>query len=132
MAETSSENSESPTMSAVFEASKHVRALAEPWRAGDSAKAGIRRAARNAGIAHGLAKRLWYGEARRIDSELMDKLRVAARDRQSLEAAQDAHRSIIERIAACEAALGLRNADPVGLEPDAMGRAGRDPDSALD
>lgn len=108
MSETPSKKSERrPAMHVADEASLHLRALAEPWAVGDSIKAAIRRAGRKAGIEPGLAKRLWYGEARRIDAETMDKLRAAAADAQELEAARNARRSILDRLAACEAALGL-------------------------
>lgn len=111
MSEKSSEKSERHlAMSAAVEASQLLQILAAPWTAGESVKGAIRRAGRKADLPPGLAKRIWYGEARRIDAEVMDKLRAAAADAHQLEAAINARRSILDRLAACEAALGLQAA----------------------
>lgn len=93
---------------AVFaEASALMRVLAEPAVAGEGVKVAIRRAARRAGIDAGLGKRLWYGEARRIDADTMDSLRIAADETQTLREALNARRTILARLAACEEALGF-------------------------
>lgn len=102
-------------MAAVTEAAELMRHLAEPAVPGESVKAAICRAARRAGITAGLGKRLWYGEARRIDADTMDQLRAkAARDQETLAGAMDARQSLVQRLAACEAALGLQVADQNG------------------
>lgn len=93
-------------MNAVVEAIGLVRAAAGPPAGYESVKAGIRRAARAVGIETGLAKRLWYGEVRRIDAELMDRLRRAADARARKEASCE-YGTLLARIAACEAALRL-------------------------
>jgi hypothetical protein len=99
-------------MAAVTEAASLMRALAEPASPGESVKAAISRAARKAGIPASLGKRLWYGEARRIDADTMDQLRErAARDTEILGEALIARKTLLARLAACEAALGLQNAD---------------------
>lgn len=104
-------------MAALAEASFLIRLLADPGVPGESVKAAIRRAARRAGIDTGLSKRLWYGEARRIDADTMDRLRIAADDTHALREAINARRTILARLAAVEAALSLPHADedgPVG------------------
>lgn len=95
-------------MTAATEAAQLMRHLAEPAVPGESVKAAISRAARRAGIPSGLGKRLWYGEARRIDADTMDQLRErAARDTQLLREALDARKQLLQLIAACDSALGL-------------------------
>ena len=102
-------------MAALVEAAMLLRQLAEPAVPGESMKAAINRAARRAGIPAGLGKRLLYGEARRIDADTMDQLReLAARDTEALGKAQDARQTLLQRLAACEAALGLQNANTAG------------------
>lgn len=102
-------------MAAVTEAASLMRALAEPASPGESVKAAISRAARKAGIPASLGKRLWYGEARRIDADTMDQLRErAARDQDTLNETLDVRRTLLARLAACEAALGLQNTDSSG------------------
>lgn len=114
-------------MSASVEASELIQALARPWQVGDSVKAAIRRAARKAQLEAGLAKRLWYGEARRVDAEVMDKLRAAhAADAQLLQRSRDGYSELQERIAALEEALAVhlsKQARPVADEFDSNGRS---------
>ena len=113
-------------MAALAEASSLIRLLAEPAVAGESVKSAIRRAARRAGIDASLGKRLWYGEARRIDADTMDRLRIAADDTKAYAEAISARRTILARLAACEAALGLQDADAdraVGASPRRLARS---------
>lgn len=77
MSEIPSERSE---MSPSAEASELLRRLAEPAPAGVHIEALIRRVSRRVGIGFSRAKSIWYGEARRIDSEEMDRLRKAVVD----------------------------------------------------
>lgn len=113
-------------MAAVTEAASLMRALAEPASPGESVKAAISRAARKAGIPASLGKRLWYGEARRIDADTMDQLRErAARDTDTFGKALDARQTLLQRLAACEAALGLQNPDAVCPVGDAASRPPR-------
>ena len=119
MSDNRSQNSEKRRpMAALVEAATLLRQLAEPVVAGESVKAAINRAARRAGIPASLGKRLWYGEARRIDADTMDQLRErAARDTDLLGKARDDRQTLLARLAACEAALGLQHANedrPVG------------------
>jgi hypothetical protein len=119
-------------MSATVEAARLLQLLAAPATPGESVKSAIRRAARRAGMPAGLAKRLWYGEARRIDADTMDLLRDRAAARLEQEDAIDARRSLLARIAACEAALGLPDADAARALDHAACRAGGGVDRALD
>lgn len=127
MPENHSQNSEKRRpMAALVEAAMLLRQLAEPAVPGESMKAAINRAARRAGIPAGLGKRLWYGEARRIDADTMDQLRErAARDTEAFGKAQDARQTLLQRLAACEAALGLQNTDAARPMGDASCRPPR-------
>jgi hypothetical protein len=77
----SEDRSELSEMSSVSEARLLVHRVAEPREVGDSVKAAIVRAARRLGFSHSRTRDLWYGGARRIDSEEMDKLRDIAAKR---------------------------------------------------
>lgn len=133
MPENRSENSESRRpMSATVEAARLLQLLAAPAVPGESVKATISRAARRAGLPAGLAKRLWYGEARRIDADTMDSLRDRAAARLEQEEAAHARQSLLARIAACEAALGLPSAHAPSSMAHATSRTPCGLDSALD
>jgi hypothetical protein len=67
-----------PYASSIDEAQAHVRRCAEPRPAGDIVKAAIRRASRRLDIPFSRTKDIWYGDARRIDAEEMDRLRRGA------------------------------------------------------
>jgi hypothetical protein len=64
--------------SSIDEAMILVRRCAEPSPAGDPVKAAVRRASRQVQIPFVRARAIWYGEARRIDAEEMDRLRRGA------------------------------------------------------
>lgn len=64
--------------SSISEAQTLVQRCAEPRPAGDQVKAAIRRASRRLGLSFSRTKDLWYGDARRIDSVEMDRLRQGA------------------------------------------------------
>ncbi len=64
--------------SSIEEAQSLVRQCAEPRPAGDQVKAAIRRASRRLELPFNRAKDIWYGDARRIDAEEMDRLRRGA------------------------------------------------------
>jgi hypothetical protein len=74
------------------EASSLMRVIAEPYRAGDKVKAAIERArervsrqlraAGHAAMEYGRAKRVWKGEARRIDGFELDAIRAAKHERE--------------------------------------------------
>lgn len=53
-----------------------IRAAAEPWSPGDSAKAAIRRAARNTGLTFRRARTFWYGESAAVRAAEADALRA--------------------------------------------------------
>ena len=64
--------------SSIDEAQAHVRRCAEPRPAGDIVKAAIRRASQRLDIPFSRTRYIWYGDARRIDAEEMDRLRRGA------------------------------------------------------
>jgi hypothetical protein len=64
--------------SSIDEAQTLVRRCAEPRPAADQVKAAIRRASRRLDIPFSRTRDLWYGDARRIDAEEMDRLRHVA------------------------------------------------------
>jgi hypothetical protein len=64
--------------SSVDEAKILVRRCAEPRPAADQVKAAIRRASQRLEIPFSRTRDIWYGEARRIDAEEMDRLRRGA------------------------------------------------------
>lgn len=71
-------SSEKSGMSSVSEASLLCRRVAEPRPIGDSVKSAVVRAAARLGFAFTRTRDIWYGHARRIDSEEMDRLRECA------------------------------------------------------
>jgi hypothetical protein len=68
----------SPYASSIDEAQILVRRCAEPRPAGDQVKAAVRRASQRLGIPFSRVRDIWYGDARRIDADEMDKLRQEA------------------------------------------------------
>lgn len=62
----------------IDEARTLVRRCAEPRPAGDQVKASVRRASQRLGIPFSRVRDIWYGDARRIDAEEMDRLRRGA------------------------------------------------------
>jgi hypothetical protein len=64
--------------SSIDEAQILVRRCAEPRPAGDQVKAAVRRASQRLGIAFSRVRDIWYGDARRIDADEMDRLRRGA------------------------------------------------------
>src|SRR5882762_4043662 len=68
----------SSSASSIDEAQTLVRRCAEPRPAADSVKAAIRRASQRLDIPFSRVRDIWYGDARRIDAQEMDRLRQAA------------------------------------------------------
>src|SRR6202162_1845125 len=64
--------------SSIDEAQTLVRRCAEPRPAGDQVKAAVRRASQRLNIPFSRVRDIWYGDARRIDAEEMDRLRQGA------------------------------------------------------
>ena len=77
---TTSPFQKSSRASSVAEAQSLVRRCAEPGRAGDNIKAAIRRASRRLDMPFSRTRDIWYGDARRIDAEEIDRLRRGAED----------------------------------------------------
>jgi hypothetical protein len=67
-----------PHASSIDEAQTLIRRCAEPRPAGDIVKAAIRRASQRLDIPFSRTRDIWYGDARRIDAEEMDRLRRGA------------------------------------------------------
>lgn len=70
--------SNSPHSSSIDEAQTLVRRCAEPRPAGDLVKGAIRRASQRLNIPFSRVRDIWYGDAKRIDAEEMDRLRRGA------------------------------------------------------
>jgi hypothetical protein len=64
--------------SSIDEAQTLVRRCAEPRPAGDQVKAAVRRASQRLDIPFSRARDIWYGDARRINADEMDRLRREA------------------------------------------------------
>lgn len=64
--------------SSIDEAQMLVRRCAEPRPTGDLVKAAIHRASRQLNWPFSRTREIWYGNARRIDAQEMDRLRQAA------------------------------------------------------
>jgi len=77
----------SPYASSIDEAQILVRPRAEPRPAGDQVKAAIRRASQRLEIPFSRTRDIWYGDARRIDAEEMDRLRHGAEKAELAQAA---------------------------------------------
>ena len=67
-----------PFPSSLEEARFLVRKCAEPCPAGDSVKAAIRRSSQRLQLPFTRIRDIWYGDARRIDAEEMERLRQVA------------------------------------------------------
>ena len=100
-------------MSSAVEMTTLLKMVAAPAEPGESVKMVIGRASRRLGWPWGRTKRLYYGEARRIDAEEMDLARADARKRsQKLALAIEAkheYEELTARIARVEALLGNAN-----------------------
>lgn len=66
--------------SSLDEARALIRQCAEPCKAGELVKEAIFRAARRLGMTPSRARDIWYGNARRIDANEMDRLRRGAEE----------------------------------------------------
>lgn len=82
-----------------------VKELAEPRPVGDSVKKAIGRVSIAIGFGWSRTKDLWYGDARRVDAEELDALRLAKKKREAKRRA--AQRIDAEVAARAEAALAV-------------------------
>jgi phytoene/squalene synthetase len=120
--------------SSIDEAQTLVRRCAEPRPAGDQVKAAVRRASQRLNIPFSRVRDIWYGDARRIDAEEMDRLRQVAENAElvhavagievlrnrMLESNLPASRQVFVSLTAALSALGLHaegGAPPLGREP---------------
>ncbi len=76
-----SQKQESIVSAVAREASRRLRALAEPRPVGDRVKSAIGRAARATGLSYWRVFDLWYSKARRIDAAELEAIRSAERAR---------------------------------------------------
>ena len=107
--------------SSIDEAQTLVRRCAEPRPAGDLVKAAIRRASQRLDLPFSRVRDIWYGDARRIDAEEMDRLRQGAQNAEiaqavagiealknrMLESNLPASRQVFAALTAALSALGL-------------------------
>jgi hypothetical protein len=107
--------------SSIDEAQTLVRRCAEPRPAGDQVKAAVRRASQRLNIPFSRVRDIWYGDARRIDAEEMDRLRQVAENAElaqavagievlrsrALESNLPASRQVFVSLTAALSALGL-------------------------
>jgi hypothetical protein len=63
----------------IAEAQALVRRCAEPRAVGDQVKSAVLRASRRLKLPFNRTRDIWYGDAKRIDAEEMDRLRTVAR-----------------------------------------------------
>lgn len=127
----SDKQSEKFEMSSVAEASTLLRRVAGPRGSGDNIKRLIERAARRVGFGYSRARDIWYQDARRIDSEEMDRLRdkaarfEAQETRDSLVAMRNRlaatdpefHRQTIDALDSALRSMGAE-VGALGLRPD--------------
>ena len=69
-----------PSASSIDEARALIRQCAEPCKAGELVKEAIFRASRRLEMPLSRARDIWYGDARRIDANEMDRLRRGAEE----------------------------------------------------
>ena len=69
-----------PPASSIDEARALIRQCAEPCTAGELVKEAIFRASRRLEMSLSRARDIWYGDARRIDANEMDRLRRGAEE----------------------------------------------------
>src|SRR3982074_1881094 len=111
-----------PFASSIDEARALVRQCAEPRKPGELVKKAIFRASRRLEMPVSRARDIWYGDARRIDAEEMDRLRRGAEEAELAQAvaaieflknkavASSSHQAITN----LRAALLAFQRDPVG------------------
>jgi len=69
-----------PAATSIDEARALIRQCAEPCKAGELVKEAIFRASRRLEMPLSRARDIWYGDARRIDANEMDRLRRGAEE----------------------------------------------------
>ena len=71
---------DTPPASSIDEARALIQQCAEPCKAGELVKEAIFRASRRLEMSLSRARDIWYGDARRIDANEMDRLRRGAEE----------------------------------------------------
>ena len=69
-----------PAASSIDEARALIRQCAEPRKVGELVKEAIFRTSRRLGMPVSRARDIWYGDAKRIDADEMDRLRRGAKE----------------------------------------------------
>jgi hypothetical protein len=112
----------SPTYkTSIEEAKVLVKQCAEPRPVGDSVREAIRRASRRLGFRSNRTKDIWYGDARRIEAEEMDRLRKGAALAQ-LAAAVESMEILRDRLRAIRSPLARQIVDSLDAALCALGR----------
>ena len=119
-------------MTAQVEARHLVEMIAGPLRLGENVKGALSRVARATGLNDRRVRGIWHNEARSIRSEEMDRLRQAARDARAREQTRDEHRSVLAKLAACDAALGVQRPDLGRADDPSLGFRSGGADCAVD
>src|SRR5690242_14970179 len=92
--------------SSIDEARNLVQCCAEPRPVGDSVNAAIKRSAKRLGFSYSRTKGIWYGDARRIDSREMDRLRRCAGFAAQFDQAVTGLRVLRNRLSAVSSPVG--------------------------
>jgi hypothetical protein len=77
---TTTQSLNAPAASSIDEARALIRQCAEPCKAGELVKEAIFRASQRLQMPPSRARDIWYGDARRIDADEMDRLRRGAEE----------------------------------------------------
>ena len=103
-----------------------VQIIAGPMRLGENVKAALARVARATGLGERRVRGIWNSEARSIRSVEMDRLRIAALDARERQDARDEYRTVLARLAQCEATLRVSRPDtPRTLDHEGVEQSGR-------
>ena len=108
-------------MTAPVEARQLVELIAGPLKLGENVKGALARVARATGLPDRRVRGIWHHEARSIQSEEMDRLRIAARDAHLKEQARAEYRSALALITAADQTLRVRDQDMAGATVGQVG-----------
>lgn len=113
---------------AVVEMARLVRGAAAPAVPGERVPHAIARAAQRLGWDRGRVASFWYGKARTVDPEELERARdVAARRSKDAELLRNEHRRALDILARLEACLAAQDPDFHGPTIDHLRELARDP-----
>lgn len=113
---------------AVVEMARLVRGAAAPAVPGEKVPHAIARAAQRLGLPRGRVASFWYGKARTVTPEDLERARdIAARRSKDVELLRNEHRRALDILARLEACLTATDADFHGPSIDAFRDMARDP-----